>query len=258
MKHQFGTWLMVAIWAGGLVALQVPRLRSLSAGSTVPEPQALQAAEVIQRERLQLWQHLPVLGFENLVASWTFLNFIHYFGNREARRVTGYTVTPDFFDVIVRRDPFFRLPYQFLSSSVTLFAGQPTATVRLLERGLAAMTPTFPTDSFWLWRYKAVDELLFLGDTDAAIQSLEKAVEWAQQSPAPDAERSAYIARQTAQFLQQDPDSRQVRANAWALVWNNAIDEEVRQYAQAQIESLGFLVTRNGDSLQIEDPTVSP
>lgn len=260
MKKTLSAIVIAVACMGGLTALQWPHLRSnLQATAseaqdiTEAERQVMQTEEALRRDRLQLWQNVPVFGFDNLAANWTFLNFLQYFGNTEERQTIGYAATPDFFDVIIHRDPYFRLSYRFLSSAVTLFAGQPTETVRLLEQGLTHLTPSFPEDSFWLWRYKAVDELLFLGDAEAAIQSLDNAAEWASQSPSEDAENSALRASRTATFLRQNPDSRQVQANSWVMVWANAINENVRQYAEGQIEALGYQVLRDGGSIQIED-----
>ena len=254
MKKTLGALVTAAICIGGLTSLQLPRLRSHLTDAEL-DPQVLQAEEALQRDRLRLWKTMPVFGFDNLIANAAFLNFLQYFGYSEARQVTGYTVLPEFFEVIVQRDPYFRLSYQFLSSSVTLFAGQPATTVSLLEQGLSHMTPTFPENSFWLWQYKAVDELLFLGDIEAAIQSQENTAVWASQSPDPDASRYAVSAQSTAAFLRENPDSREVRVNSWMMVWSNAIHEDVRQYAQSQIEALGYRVTREGNTLQIEDAT---
>ena len=35
-------------------------------------------------------KNLPSFGFDNLIADWTFLKFLQYFGDDEARDVTGY------------------------------------------------------------------------------------------------------------------------------------------------------------------------
>ena len=264
MKKTFIAIITATLCLGGLASLQWYRMQSqLTAANldsqtlTEEEQRLIQEQEELHRNRLQFWQTMPVFGFENLVADWTFLNFLNYFGDNQARQTTGYTATPDFFGVIVQRDPYFRLSYRFLSSAVTLFAAQPTETVSLLDQGLSYMTPTFPEDSFWLWRYKAVDQLLFLNDTAAAIQSYETSAEWAAASPIPDAERYVTSAQRTAEFLRQDPESRQVKANSWIMVWANAINESVRQHAQEQIEALGYEVIREGASIRLEDRNAS-
>lgn len=257
IKKTLGAWLTLVVWISGLAALQWPRLQRQLA-TTELSPQAVEAQEAVLRDRLTLWRTMPVFGFDNLVADWAYLNFFQYFGHREARQMTGYTALPDFFAVMVQRDPYFSRPYRYLSSSVTLFAGQPQETIRLLEQALAQVTPRFPDDAFWLWRYKAMDELLFLGEIDAAIQSLEQNAEWASQSLDPQASRHAASARSLAEFLRRDPDSRQVQASGWTMIWGNAINEEVRHYAERQLEALGYRVIREGTSLRLEDTMTQP
>ena len=260
MKKTFAAVITTLVCLSGLASLQWRRMNAQLAASasdsqpiTEAEIQLLEQEEVLQRNRLQFWQTMPVFGFDNLLADWTFLNFLQYFGNGQARRSVGYTVAPEFFAVIVQRDPYFRLSYRFLSSAVTLFAAQPAETVSLLEQGLSHMTPTFPEDAFWLWRYKGVDQFLFLDDTTSAIQSFETSAEWAAESPIPDADRYVSSASRIANFLRQDPNSRQVEANSWIMVWANAINENVREYAQSQIEALGYNVIREGGSIRLED-----
>lgn len=252
MKKALGALVATLACVTGLTLLQWPRLRSQLTASEL-DPVRAQTEEILLRDRLRLLKVMPTLGFDNLIADWTFLNFFQYFGYSEARQLTGFGAAPEFFDVVITRDPYYRLPYQFLSSSVTLFAGQPEKTVQLLEKGLTQVTPTLPPDAFWLWRYKALDELLFLGDIEATIASLENLAKWANQSPLPDTESYAANAQRTANFLRQNPASRQVRASSWVMIWHNAINEDVRQYVQLQIEALGYQVFRDENRLRIED-----
>ena len=57
--------------------------------------------------RLQMAQQVPSFGFDNLIADWYFLGFLQYFGDQEIRQETGYQVSPDFFRIILDRDPRF-------------------------------------------------------------------------------------------------------------------------------------------------------
>ena len=101
----------------------------------------IQSKEYYLREELKiksslsLLRRLPTLGFDNLIADWTFLRFLQYFGDQEARSQTGYQVNPDFFEVIVDRDPNFIKMYPYLSSTVTLYSGQPQKTISLIRKG---------------------------------------------------------------------------------------------------------------------------
>ena len=43
----------------------------------------------------EIQKKLPSFGFDNLLADWTFLKFIQYFGDGEARQITGYSTVTD-------------------------------------------------------------------------------------------------------------------------------------------------------------------
>ena len=121
-----------------------------------------------------------------------------------------------------------------------------------MSRGLEAITAHRPSDSFYIWRYKGVDELLFLGDSQSAQQSFETAAEWASQSEAPDSDVIESVSRQTAQFLARDPDSEFAQISAWASILTNATSDEVRERAIARIQELGGRVSEQQDgSIQI-------
>lgn len=236
----------------GLATLQRQRLTTLQAGNTT-------SANFEQQDRatasaLNLAQKMPTLGFNNLVADWTFLRFLQYFGDSEVRAQAGYDLSPEFFRVIIPKDPFYRYFYLFLSGSVSNYAGQPGQAVELMAQGLEQLTPTLPPDSFYVWRYRGVDELLYLGDGVAAQKSFQAAADWARQSPHPDAEFIAANSQGTADFLAINPVSKQAQANAWLSVLANAFDDATRQRAINRIEELGGTVTiseSGGISLQM-------
>ncbi|MEB3268449.1 MAG: hypothetical protein VKJ09_07915 [Leptolyngbya sp.] len=240
----------VVVLMAGIAACQLPRLRAQTQPQTL-NPDEIAAAQTLTAAQLDLLKTAPSLGFDNLIADWTFLNFLQYFGDREARTASSYGVTPKFFEVIVSHDPYFRLPYVFLSGTVSLFAGQPETAVALLDEGLSHLSPTFPPDSYLLWRYKAIDELLFLGDSTAARQSFATAADWAAQSPLPGADESARRARETAEFLRQNPTSPEVQVDAWLQVWANAVNEDVRESVRQRIRNLGFDLAFEGDRVQV-------
>jgi hypothetical protein len=143
-----------------------------------------------------------------------------------------------------------------MSGSVSNFAAQPEASVEMFSQGLAQMTPTFPKDSFYLWRYKGVDQLLFLGDGVAAQRSFQTSADWARQSSHPDAALIAESSQQTADFLANNPDSRLAQINAWLSVLGNAFDDTTRQRTIERIEALGGRIIPNADggfSVQLPD-----
>ena len=114
-----------------------------------------------------------------------------------------------------------------------------------MEKGLAYLSPIILPRSYYVWRFKAIDELLFLGDGDAAKQSFEKAAEWARQSPDEEAPFIAEISSQTAQFLTDNPVSRSAQISAWAQVLVSARDAETQQIVTERIEALGGTVVVN-------------
>ncbi|MBD0337470.1 MAG: hypothetical protein ICV62_18440, partial [Cyanobacteria bacterium Co-bin13] len=199
----------------------------------------IQTTEQQEQVRLTLLKNSPSFGFDNLVANWAFLNFLQYFGNYDVRSQVGYRTSPEFFEVIVDKDPYFTLPYLFLSTSTSLYAGEPERTVELMAQGLSAMTPETPEGGYRVWRYKGIDQLLFLGDGPGARQSFETAAAWADLATGPEAASVAEASRQTAAFLAENPASRAAQISAWIQVINYTNDEQTQRIAVERIEALG-------------------
>ncbi len=147
------------------------------------------------------------------------------------------------FRTAIARDPYFLDAYLFLSGSTTLYAGMPERTIALMEQGLKFLSPQVPPKSYYVWRYKATDELLFIGDAQAAKQSFEKAAEWASTYSDAESKNVAMLSRQTAQFIASNPASKSAQVSAWVLVLNNALDDRTRQTAISRIQALGGQVT---------------
>jgi hypothetical protein len=250
-----GSVLIVMISYGIIVHLQLSRLSQLDRKADQP----LTKAEYLREEQqtqasLKLLAKLPAFGFDNLVANWSFLNFLQYFGDDQARSKAGYRIAPDFFQVIVDRDPRFLAMYPYLSTSVSLYGGQPQQTVRLLQQGINAIPPAMQSEAYFLWQAKATDELLFLGKTQDARHSYEMAASWANQSNTPQMQAISARSLQTAQFLASNPDSRRARVGSWFNVLSNAIDDPTRQFAAKQIQALGGeIINRNG-AFQVKMP----
>ena len=252
---------MVAVGlAGGCLAmigyLQLARRAELSAELSQPLSQT-QYFEAEDREAatLSLYQRLPTFGFDNLMANFTFLKFLQYFGDGPARQRTGYRLSPEYFEIIIKRDPHFLQTYQFLSPAVSLYAGAPRQTVKLIQTGLKSISPEQFPDAYLVWVYKGTDELLFLGDNDAARRSFETAAAWAQRNGDPESQRLGAISARTAAFLTKNPDSRSAQASAWLMVYANSVDEGTRQRAIRNIEQLGGKLSYTpGGRLQFQLP----
>ena len=195
------------------------------------------------KKRLIVLRNSPTFGFRNLLAGGTFLNFLQYFSDTLTHPDNSESLSPDFFDTILTFEPFYTPYYLFLSTSTTFHAAQPEKTVELMNRSLKQIEPTLVSDSFYIWRYKGIDELLFLGNGKAAQKSFETAASWAAQSDHPDSDSIEKASRQTAEFLAQNPESETAQIQAWGSVLASAINQTTRQQAISQIEKLGGKVT---------------
>jgi len=105
-----------------------------------------------------------------------------------------------------------------------------------------------PGKYYYVWRYKGIDELLFLGKAKAAQQSFEMAAQWASRRNDPESQSIAAISERTAGFLSKNPNSRSAQVGAWSMVLGNKVDDRVRKIAISRIEALGgkVIITPQG------------
>ena len=248
LGQTIGTSLVALACIAAVGMLQLPQLNQLTSGSDNVSLEDLQKEIASEKLRLNLLKRLPAFGFDNLLADWVYLGFIQYFGDDKARDRTGYEISPEYFDIIIDRDPRFLEAYVGLSTSLSIYVGMPEKSVALMEKGLSSMSPKTPPKSYYVWRYKAIDELLFLGDSQASRQSFEKAAEWASVYSDPESKKVVDISRRTAQFLARNPDSKNAQVNAWSMVLTNAPDDRTRKLAISRIEGLGgkVMITPEG------------
>ena len=203
-----------------------------------------------ENSQVQLLKNIPSFGFNNMLANWSMLQFIQYYGDGDARRETGYGLSPDFMEIVTKNDPKFVRAYLMMSVASSLNAGKPEKTVEIMNKGLSKLTPDV-TDAYFIWLYKGVDELLFLGDIPAAKKSYQMAADWAKIAGNEFIEKSA---RGTVEFLETNPDSRAPRVGAWMLVWLNSQDEETRRLARENIEKLGGKLVINNNQVMAIPP----
>jgi len=223
----------------GVGFLQVPQLNKFNSSKTTAALETHKREIQSEKLRLNFLHQLPTFGFDNLIADWVFINFLQYFGDDEVREKTGYSLSPEYFEVILARDPYFLQAYLFLSSSTSLYAGRPERSVALMEKGLKSLAPKVPQKSYYVWRYKGIDELLFLGKAQAAKHSFEMAAQWANTYVDEESKQVAAISRQTADFLARNPNSKSAQVGAWTMVLSNKVDAQTRNLAIKRIEALG-------------------
>ncbi len=238
-----------------IISIQAPQLAALKQQNKNVDKVYLQQQEADLKIQLEITKNIPAFGFDNMVADWHFIDFIQYFGDTDVRAQAGYDAAMEYFEVMLDRDPRFLYAYFYLSSTGSLYAGKPEQSVELMDRGLKSLTPKVPDRGYYIWRLKAVDELLFLGKIPDARQSMLNAADWATQAATPEGENAAKLSRGTANYLARNPNSKQAQFDAWNMVLNAAVDDVVVKRAIAGIRSTGGKVTIGSDGkFKIEAP----
>jgi tetratricopeptide (TPR) repeat protein len=238
-----------------IVYLQIPHLTAIKERSKMMNQSLLRQEEAQTKVHLSLAKTLPTFGFDNLVADWYFIDFIQYFGDTDVRQQAGYGAAMEYFEAILDRDPRFLSGYFYLSSTGSMYAGAPERSVKIMERGLKSLSPQVPDRGYYVWRLKAVDELLFLGDVPAARKSMQSAANWAQQSATPEGQNIARLSQNTAAYLARNPNSKQAQFDAWNMVLNAAVDDFVIKRAIEGIKATGGKVTTTPDGeFKVEAP----
>lgn len=227
----------------GISLLQVSQLKRLNQSTANTSLEELERQSETERVYLNLVKEVSTFGFQNLVADWVFLDFIQYFGDTSARNQIGYDLSPSYFEAILNHDPYFRDAYFFLSGSTTLYAGRPDRTVEIMNQHISQLSPMVPRKAYYVWRYKGTDELLFLGDSQAAQRSFEMAAEWARVYSDLESQTVAQVSQQTSEYIARDPESTSARISAWAMILSSAFDDNTRNYAVSKIEELGGSVS---------------
>ncbi|MGA7936470.1 MAG: hypothetical protein WCA35_23150 [Kovacikia sp.] len=226
---------IAAIALTGVVLIQHAQLNRPSLW--VSDPNQAEKQESI---RLDLLSKSPTFGFSNLIADWTFLNFLQYYGDTPVREKTGYSLSPAYFDIITRLDPRFEDIYLFLSGTLSYQLGKPDLAIQMMNRGTEALSPQINPKSYQVWRFKGLDQLLLLGDVPGSIHSHQMAAKWAQGTPD---QNLAPIFQQVVEFLRKDPNSVPVRLQSWATIYSQAAQVKDKQFqarAKQEIEKLGW------------------
>lgn len=208
-----------------------------------------------EKSKLLIAKTMPSLGFGNVLSNAYFLKFLKYFGDDEQRKTDGYSLSADILSISLNYDPYYRSLYFFLSESTTVYAGTPEKTVSIIEKELSQIGEDRPSDSFYIWRYKGMDELLFLNRGADAETSFRRAAEWAENSDHPDSEILARLSSKTAEFLASNPDSKLARFSSWVSVLASTSDKNIKERAVQEIEKLGGKVSMDEEGrTQVQPP----
>jgi hypothetical protein len=252
-RQSVNTFFLLLLCIFGVGLIQFTRLQKLDSSK---KNASFKIEREIQSEkmRLRLLKNMPSFGYKNLIADWVYLDFLQYFGDDEIREKTGYSLSPEYFEVILGNDPRFLTAYIGLSTSTSMYAAMPKRSVALMNKSLKSLSPSVPEKSYYVWRYKGIDELLFLGNSSAARQSFETAANWANNYSDEESKQVVNISQKTAEFLSSNPDSKHAQIASWAMVLNNHVDDKTRKIAIGQIEALGGKVISTPQGNQIKFP----
>jgi len=253
-RQTLSTTLVFCACILGISWIQLPQLQALISTQQTPSLATLERDVQVENLRLRILKQMPSFSYDNFIGDWVYIDFLQYFGDDEARVQTGYSLSPEYFDVILNRDPRFLDAYLGLSVSTSLYAGMPERSVKLTNQGLKYLTPWVPAKSYYVWRYKGTDELLFLGNAQAAKASFANAANWASNFSDPESQNVAFISGKTAEFLEHNPDSKYARIATWGLVLQRNVDEKTQKRAIKEIEALGGKVVKTAQGHQIVYP----
>ncbi|MEH1868006.1 MAG: hypothetical protein V7K69_23845 [Nostoc sp.] len=238
-RKTIATPFIICVSILGIGLIQFPKLQTFINSKKSASLETLKKEIKSEHLRLNFLKKMPTFGYDNLIADLVYLNFLQYFGDDEVRDKTGYSLSPEYFEVILERDPRFLAAYRSLSISTSLYAAMPERTIALSEKGLKSLSPFVPEKSYYVWRYKGIDELLFLGNAKAAQKSFTTAANWASNFSDVESQTIGQTSRKTAEFLSRNPNSKYAQIATWAIILNNQVDDRTRKRAIREIEALG-------------------
>jgi hypothetical protein len=238
-QKSLGLGLLLLALLAGVVGIQRGELQQLRTHKTAWTDGELQRDVADRGNRINLLGKLPSFGFDNAIAGAMLLDFAQYFGDVPARDRQGYGLGLDYLDLVLAKDPKFTHAYYYLSVVGSVYVAQPEKSVAIMNRGFQSIGLRSPQDSYYLWRMKGTDELLFLGNPQAAQKSMATAANWAEQIGDTESLRVARMSKATAQFLAHNPNSKIAQFASWMMVLDNAVDERARTVAMEKVRALG-------------------
>ena len=238
---QITSLITLLIAAIAVILLQKNHYEKVTTQKTKPEYLQQEKESLIA---LNLRTISPTFGFDNLVADSIYLEFIQYFGDKQGRKATGYSLVPNYFAAIAERDPQFTEAYLTLSTANSMYAGKADETIKLMDRVLKSNTNP-ARNPYSIWILKAIDESIFLGDVKAAKYSYEKAAELALQHDSERASKIAASSQKKVQFLATQPNTIKTQITAWKSVLPHVVKEEEKQVIRDRINALEAQLNHN-------------
>ena len=202
----------------------------------------LDSADYLAQEQEQAslvnWQKQSShFGFDNLQADISYLNFLQYFGDKAARETIGYKLVPNYFATISSIDPHFTQAHLNLAIANSMYAGNPEQTIEFMEQILESVDPK-SEQAAYLWTSKGLDELLFMGDKSAAIQSYNMAANWADLTISDRPNQIAIKDLELALGYTDEIDLKKAQIFAWSSVLVHIKDYQRRREILDKISNL--------------------
>ncbi|NJN49203.1 MAG: hypothetical protein HC805_04725 [Alkalinema sp. RL_2_19] len=140
--------------------------------------------------------------------------------------------------------------------------GKPEESIKMLDRGIAALDPQRHDGAHTLWILRAFDQLLLLGDAAGASESYRQGAAWAAQAPDAETRKDAPILSRYSEFLKTDPDSTIVRFWAWNTIFAQAQatgNRKTQTRAKNELVLLGAIEGKNSDGqVMFSPPAAKP
>lgn len=225
---------LVSIVANAIAIITLQSDRALKVAAEIKNSDYIKQEAQLQAE-LNLNKIVPSFGFDNLVTDSLYLEFVQYFGDETARKATGYSLVPQYFEAIAERDARFIDAHLTLATANSMYAGKAPQTISLIDRVLQK-TPAEIENTYLLWSFKAMDETIFLGDVDAAKYSYQQAANLAQQQN--QTSEAVVFYQKKARFLATKPDTTEAQIIAWKSVLPHVVKKNEKQVIRDRIAAL--------------------
>ncbi len=224
---------------------------------------ALNTNESVDDEQQQAQQTIAMataiarLGYDNLGASWLWLDSIQYRGN-DNRPAVGYDLMYPYFDTITDLDPRFLTAYLSGSNTLAFIAAQPRQARQLLEKGIESLSPDSTPEAYRLHIQLGLIEFLLLDNREEGRDAYYEAADWYEEAGLGSAE-AANAWRALADRFVDSPFIEAVQFKVWSDLYGSVQDTELRQIIlRDHLARLGTVQQRPDGSVDIIPPQAPP